>query len=148
MSSGNDLLQHLLRVVPEFGTPLRDVAITGDDSVVRDLMPLPGRPLRAAIEQHRLKTVDGRRELRLRSRTCLELLPERAKLPSLVDGQETEEAVSRDRLPFALGRHRGGVVGEGVARVDFHQVVDDDHLEDAQDIQSRMVCMLREHEDA
>ena len=43
--------------------------------------------------------------------------------------------------------HARGVVGEGVAGVDLHEVVDEEHLQDAQHVEGRRVRVLGQDDD-
>jgi hypothetical protein len=62
-------------------------------------------------------------------------------------GSRPKMRVGGLRLALVLVGHVFRVVGEGVAGVDFHEVVDEHHLEDAQHVERLVVGMLGEHDD-
>ena len=66
-------------------------------------------------------------------------------LDALIIRQQAKDPVGRAGLPLVLIRHACRIVRERVTRIDFDQVVDDKHLQDPQDIQSRLCRMLRKH---
>jgi hypothetical protein len=69
-----------------------------------------------------------------------------AELRRLVGRQQTENPVRRDGLALVLLRHGGGVVGKRISGVDFHQIVDNQHLQDVQHVEVRPVRVFREHD--
>jgi len=111
-------------------------------------MLAPRVALRTGVEQHRLEPVDRRGKLRLGSLLRLKLVPQRTKLHRLVLRQQPEDARRRPRLALVLPRHSRRIVGERVARIDLHEIVEDHHLQHAQHIERRTVRMLREHDHA
>ena len=110
-------------------------------------MALPGRPLGARVQEDGLEAVDRVREPGFGRRLLLEFVPERAEFERLVRGQEAEDPVRRPGLPRVLLDHARGVVGEGVAGVDLHEVVDEEHLQDAQHVEVRRVRVLGQDDD-
>ena len=66
--------------------------------------------------------------------------------PANVQLADNVERISRllDKMeePVVLVGHARGIVGERVAGIDFHEVVEDHHLEDAQQVEARVVGML------
>ncbi len=144
----DDLAQHLLGVAPEFRATVGDLMIACHHAIMRDAVTLPGRALRATVEQHGLKPIDGRGELGFGSRLRLELIPEGAKGTRLVRRQQAEDAGGRDGFAFVLVRHGRDIVGEGVAGIDFHEIVDDEHFQHAKDIEIGDVRMFRKDDDA
>ena len=129
-------------LLPDRRGPGCDCGIASQDAVLRHLVAAPGGTLGARVEENRLEAVYGVRKARRRGRLFLEFVPERPELPGLVGGQEPEDPVRGDRLARVLVRHGGRVVGKGVPGVDLHQVVDEKHLKDPQDVQARLVRML------
>ena len=75
-------------------------------------------------------------------RPLLELIPEGPELDGLVAGQHPEDPVRGERLALVLAGHPRRVVGERVAGVDLHEVVDDEHLQHAQDVDPGVVRVL------
>lgn len=139
MTGGDDVVEHLFGEVPELGAAIGDVPVARDDAIVGDAMAGPGGAVGAAVQKHGLEAIDGGGEFGFGGLSGFELIPECAELARLIFGQQAEDAVGGTRFAFVLIGHRGGVVGEGVAGVDFDEVVDDDHLQDAKDVEGRDV---------
>ena len=116
-------------------------------SVAGDAVTAPGRPFGAAIQQHGLEAVDCGGKLRLGCLARLEFIPESAEFTRLVRWQKAEDPVGGDGFALVLGRHRPGVVGKRVTGVDLHEVVNDEHLEHAQNVELRPVRVLGERDD-
>ena len=148
MAGVDEFLDQFLCVMPESDRAVGDVAVAGDDAVVGDAVFFPTAALHAAVEQHRLEAVAGGGEFGLGRFLRLEFVPQPAKLARLVGGQQAEDAVGGDRLALVLVDHRGVVVGERVAGVDFDEIVDDEHFQDVEDVEARPVGVLGEHDDA
>ncbi len=130
---------------PEFGGPARDFGVARENVVARDAVFTPSAALRVVIAQQRLQTVNGRSEPCLWRFLGLELLPQGTHFRLLVGGQEAEDAVGRAflALPFADLRRR--VVDEGIPGVNFHEVVDEDHLEDTREVHGLVGVLGEDH---
>lgn len=148
VAGGDDLLEHLFGVAPEFGAAVGDVAVAGDHAIVRDAVAVPSGAFGEAVEKHRLKAVDGGGEFGLGRFLGFKLVPKRAEFASLVGREQAEDAIGGFRFALVLTDHRGGVVGEGIAGVDFDEVVKDDHFEDAKNVEVGDVGVLGEDDDA
>ena len=77
----------------------------------------------------------------------LEFVPEGAELSGLIGRQQAEDAGGGHGFARMLVGHVFRVVGEGVASVDLHEVVDQHHLQDVQDVERLVVGVLGEHDD-
>ena len=100
-----------------------------------------------ALSNMGVEAVAGGGETGLRGGAGLELIPQGAKLDCLIGGKEAEDAVGGEALAGMLIYHASGVVGEGVAGVDFDEVVDEEHFENAQDVEREGVGVFGEHDD-
>ena len=65
--------------------------------------------------------------MRLRRFVCLKLIPQRAQFFALVIRQQGIDPVCRFHFPFALALAQFIVIAVCVARVDLHNIVDQDH---------------------
>ena len=74
-----------------------------------------------------------------------EFLPPRAERVCLLSRQEAENALGRGAFFLGFQLARGGVVDKGVARIDLDHVVDQQHRDDAPDVDLGG-GVLREHE--
>lgn len=131
VAGGDGVADEGLGEIPEGGGAGGDVGVAGEDAVGGDTMALPGGALGVGVEQHGVEAVAGGGETGLGGGAGLELVPEGAELDGLVGGEEAEDAVGGEALAGVLINHAGGVVGEGVAGVDFDEVVDEEHFENA-----------------
>lgn len=148
MAGGDGFAEQLLDGCPEDGGAIGDGGVTALGLIVGDVVLAPTAAVRAGVEQHGLEAVAGVGEFRFGCGARFELIPEGAELAGLIVRQEAEDAVGGAGFAIVLVDHGGGVVGEGVAGVDFNKVMNETHFEDAQDVEVRDVCMLREDHDA
>lgn len=121
--------------------------IAGNDAVACHAVLFPSRAFGEAVEQHRLKTVDRSSEFRLGCLARFEFVPQRAQFTALIDGQQAKNAVGGFGFAFMLVSHARGIVSEGVTSVDFHEIVNDEHFQDAEHIEWLDVAMLGENDD-
>ena len=91
--------------------------------------PPAGDAAHVVVEQQGLQAVEGGGVAGLRSLARLELLPQPPQGVALAGGQQAEDALRRGALPLLLAGVGGLVVGEGVAGVDLHEVVDQVHAQ-------------------
>ena len=82
-----------------------------------------------------MEPVAGRSEFGFGGYLSLKFIPQRAKICGLIFGQKTEYPFSGLGLAFMLIDHQLRVVGEGIARIDLNQIVNQDHFEHPQHIQ-------------
>ena len=148
MAGGDGLAEQLLDGCPEDGGAIGDGSVTALGLFVGDVVLAPTAALGAGVEQHGLEAVAGVGEFRFGRGARFKLIPQGAELAGLIARQEAEDAVGGAGFAVVLVDHGGGVVGERVAGVDFNEVVNEPHFEDAQDIEVRDVCMLGEDHDA
>ena len=147
VAGGDGVADEGLGEIPQGGGPGGDVGVAGEDAVGSDAVALPGGTLGVGVEQHGVEAVAGGGETGLRGGAGLELIPQGAKLDGLIGGKEAEDAVGGEALAGMLIYHASGVVGEGVAGVDFDEVVDEEHFENAQDVEGEGVGVFGEHDD-
>lgn len=122
-----------------------DGRIAGKHAIAGDSVTIPGRSLCAHVEQHGLKTIHRGRKFGLRGDLLFKLLPQGAHLIALIIRQQPKNPVRGSSLPLVLIRHADRVVRKRVARIDLHQIMDDQHLQHPQDIQTGIRRMLRKH---
>lgn len=94
-------------------------------------MGAPGTAFGAAVEQERLQAIESIGIASFGGDEGFEFVPQGAEFGSLFGGKEAEKAVGGAALALFLVGVCGGIVGEGVARVDLHNIVDEKHLHDS-----------------
>lgn len=77
-----------------------------------------------------------------------EFIPEHAELVSLVGWQKSEDAIGREAFAGVLVNLTHGIVAKGVTGIDLHEVVNDDHFQNAQDVELGRVRVFGENDDA
>ena len=108
-------------------------------------MGAPAAATGVHVLQQRLQAIERVGVLGLTRVLRFELVPERMKPGTLVAWQQTEHSFSCRALPLLFGLVRSDVVGEGVAGINFHEVVDGDELEYATKVQVAR-CVLAQRE--
>ena len=134
MPSRDGVGDHLRRVFPDRSGTFGDVLVAGDDAVAGYTVVFPCGAFGQTVEQHRLKTIDGGGKFRFRCRAGFEFVPERTQFARLIWRQQTEDALGGFGFALVLIGHAGGVVGEGVTGVDFDEIVNDEHFQDAEHV--------------
>lgn len=94
----------------------------------------PAAAPRTGVLKEGLQPVERVGEAGLRRLVRLELLPPRPKACALVGREQREDAVGGGSFALRLGAEMAGVIREGVAGVDLHEVVHGQHLEDGQQV--------------
>lgn len=148
MAGGDGIAQHLVDGGREPDRAIGDGRGAGLGLREADAVFSPTAALGAGVEKHRLKTVAGVSKFCFGCGAGFELVPERAEFAGLIDGEQTENAIGGAGFAVVLARHRGGVVGKGVAGVDFDEVVDEAHLQHAKHIEVRDIGVFGEDHDA
>ncbi len=148
MTGGDGVAEELVDGGAERGGAFGDRRAAAAGLRVVDAVGAPTAALGAGVEEHGLETVAGVGEFRLGRGARFKLIPQCAEFAGLVGGEEAEDAVGGAGFAVVLVDDGGGVVGEGVAGVDFHEVVDEAHLEDAENVEVRDVGVFGEHHDA
>ena len=113
-----------------------------------DRVLAPRAAARQPVQKHRLQPVDRLREAGLRRRLGLELVPHGPQAGALVEWQHSEDPLGRELLAGFLIGPTGlvhGRVDERVAGIDLDEVVHEQHLDDAADI-DRFVRVLGQHD--
>jgi hypothetical protein len=105
------------------------VPVAGHDLIGGYPVLLPGFALGPVIVQHRLEAIQGGGVLGFRCLASLKFLPDGPQFGGLIGRQQTKYAIRGGVLPFRLVHRPGVIVNERVAGVDFHQVVDQHHLQ-------------------
>ena len=144
---GHGVVDHPAGVIPERGRAVDDVLVARDDAVAGHAVFSPRGAFGQAIEQHGLEAIHGGGESSFRCGAFFKFVPECAEVRGLIVGEKTEDAIGGPRFALMLIGHAGGVVGKGVAGVDFHEVVDDHHFQDTQHIERLMIAVLGEDDD-
>ena len=114
-----------------------DVGVDFEDLGAGDAVLAPGSALGVEVEEQGLKAVKSSSEAGFGAFAGFEFLPELAEAASLVGRQQAVEAVRGGALAFGLQSSRFLVVDEGIAGVDLHDVVHEQHGDDARDVGSR-----------
>ena len=97
------------------------------------------------IEQDRLQPVAGLGETRVGTLGRLEFIPGGAEGLSLIRGQQAEQDIGRRLLAFGLAMVGQRQMQRGVAGLDLHQIVQDQHLHHAPDIDRLHRVVLKHH---
>ena len=105
----------------------------------------PRAAFRVVIGEQRLQTIQRRREPRFRAFLGLEFLPESTHLLRLIWRQHPENPVGCLLLAFAFTDLRLCVVDKNITRINFHEIVDQNHLEDAKRIDRHVRVFGEEH---
>jgi hypothetical protein len=126
--------EQVLDVRPEARGSIADVAVAVDDLVEADAMGAPRGALGVVVVEDGLEAVEGGGKAGLGRLPGFEFVPELAKLGGLVRRQDAEDTIGGTLLALGLIAVSLGVVYQGVASVDFDNVVDEEHADDAGDI--------------
>ena len=92
-----------------------------------DLMLRPCLSIGRHVEHHRLDVVHGMGKPRLRSLSFFKFLKQAFQILSLVFGEQSIQPPGRLGLPFLLVPFSLLIVGIGVAGIDLHDIMDQDH---------------------
>ena len=147
MPFGDRVVDHLQGVGPESGGTGGDVLVAGDHPVVGHTVFLSGVTVGQAIQQHGVKAIAGGGKFGLGRRPGLELVPESAEFSILVGWEEAEDTVGGHGFAGMLVDHVFRVVGKGISRVDFDQIVDQYHFQHAQHVEGLVDRMFGQGDD-
>lgn len=148
VTGGDGVAEELLDRFAEDGRAVGDRAATDTGLVVSDAMFAPAPAFGVGVEEHGLEAVAGVGKFRLGSGAGFELVPEGTELARLIGREEAEDAVGGADFAIVLCGGVDGVVGEGIAGVDFHEVMDEAHFEHAEDVEVGDVGVFGEDDDA
>jgi riboflavin biosynthesis pyrimidine reductase len=119
---------------PHIGQALLDRRHPTQHRCPRDVVRAPAAAAGMRVQDERLQPVEGVGISCLGGFGRLELLPSSAKGRGLVGWQHSEDPLGGGALALRLGVVAGGVVRKRVAGVDFHEVVNCDKFEHAQQV--------------
>lgn len=97
-------------------------------------MLAPGGAAAEVVEQHRLQAIDGFGEDRFGGLQGFEIVPGAAELGGLIGGQKAEDSLGGGEFARDLRLATGLVVDHNVAGIDLDEIVDQEHPDDAADI--------------
>ena len=99
-------------------------------------MLAPGAAAAGVVEEHGLQSIERGGEARVGGRARVELLPQGPQLGAEIGRQQREQSIGGATLTLVLIGSPGLVVTEGVAGIDLDQVVHQDHLEHAGEVEA------------
>lgn len=102
-----------------------------DDLFFLNAMDSPGTTTGIEILQQNLESVEGVGETGLSCISALELVPKGPELYGQVDRQVTKNQISGTSFALLLVQVAFHVEAEGIARLNFHNIVQKQHLQDS-----------------